>query len=383
MRASVTYWEKWSGTEFEAMADVVRAFNASQGDFEVVLVSAGDWSSSADVDAFVAADREGRAPDLIGLEITEVASLANEGILRPVPPAVASRARKLFRPDVAGLGTWQGKQYAVPIVADLVTLYVNRAAVHGTPLEKGVPTSIASLDAAIDAMRGRAPIPFVPAYPGWWPEAWPLFFGGGWFDEQGRFTPEREENLRAYDWVIGLKERFPLGRFVREVNPIGSLAPEPFFAGEVALVLDGDWLVRRLVAEPDLEWAVSAFPTADGRGAALLEADLVGIPMRARCPEGAVAFLEFLTAQEPIEALALGQGKVSPLSSWSPEYLAAHPNPRLADLRAIWDQSRVFAPPAYPAWRATRERVRRAFSDMWRNGLGAAEALARLAAPDS
>lgn len=383
MRASVVYWEKWSGTELEAMASVVRAFNASQDGFEVVLVSAGDWSSSADVDGFLAADRAGRTPDLIGLEITEVASLADEGVLSPVPPSVAHRARKILRTDVAGLGMWQGAQYAVPIVADLVTLYVNKAAARGTPLEGGIPTSLVSFDAAMEAMKGQSLSPLVPTYPGWWPEAWPLFFGGGWFDEHDRFTPEREENLRAYEWVAGLKERLPLGRFARETNPLGSLAPEPFFAGEVAVVLDGDWLVRRLVAEADLEWAVAPFPTVDGRGAALLEADLVGIPTRARCPEGAAAFLRFLVSEEPIEALALGQGKVSPLSSWSPEYLACHPNPRLADLRVIWNRSRIFAPPACPAWRAARERIRRAFCDMWRNGVRPHEALARLAMPDS
>jgi hypothetical protein len=231
-------------------------------------------------------------------------------------------------------------------------------------------------------MAGRKPIPFAPTYPGWWPEAWPLFFGGAWFDARGRFTPKRAENQKAYEWVIGLKDRFPLGPFTAVPFPFGELSPEPFFAGEVALVLDGDWLVRRLIEERELDWTAAPFPTADGRGGALLEADLVGIAAGARCPEGAAAFLEFLMSAAWIESIALGQGKVSPLVSWSPEYVAAHPNPKLGDLRAIWDRAHIFAPPAVPEWWLVRQRIRDAFRQMWCDGVCPDEALARLAEPE-
>ena len=231
-------------------------------------------------------------------------------------------------------------------------------------------------------MAGRAPIPFAPTYPGWWPETWPLFFGGAWFDAQGRFIPRLSETRKAYEWILGLKERFPLERFVGVSTPFGALSPEPFFAGEVVLVLDGDWLTRRLVATPELDWTVAAFPTADGRGGALLEADLVGIAAGARCPDGAAAFLEFLVRTSQIEALALAQGKVSPLVAWSPMYITAHPNPKLPDLRAIWDRAHIFAPPADPDWWPVREQIRGAFRAMWCDRVRPRDALARLAQPD-
>ncbi len=382
MRAKVPYWEKWGGSELEAMAAVVRAFNESQSEFQVALASTGDWSASADVDGFLDAERVGRGPDLIGLELSEIPRLAAAGALRPIEGRAVDRVDALLREDVARLGIWHGRRYAIPVVADLVTLYVNKAATCGTPLEQGIPTLLSSLDAAIQSMAGRKLIPFVPTYPGWWPEAWPLFFGGGWFDAQERFTPQRVENREAYEWILGLKERFPLDRFAEVPVPFGKLSPEPFFAGEVALVFDGDWLARRLVAERELDWTVAPFPTADGRGGALLEADLVGISAGARCPEGAAAFLEFLTQAAQIERLALEQGKVSPLASWAPEYMAAHPNPKLADLRAIWDCAHVFAPPAVPEWWSIRERIRAAFRAMWCDGVQPREALARLAEPE-
>lgn len=360
------------------MARLVRAFNESQAKHEVVLTSAGDATSSPDLVGFLAAQRAGCPPDLIGLEAHEIAALTEQGALRSLDSGLVDRARALLRPEVARLGEGKDSTRALPIVSDLVTLYVNEAAVRGTPLEEGVPRSVGVFDAALDALAKRGQVGFVPTYPGWWPEAWPLFFGGGWFDEGGRFTPDREENVRAYRWVVGLRKRFDLLRFARTVNPIGASSPDPFLAGDVALVLEGDWVVRRLVREPGLAWSVAPFPTWDGRGGTLLEADLLAIPSGARCPEGASAFLSFLLDPARIEALALGQGKVSPLSRASPGFVASHPNPRLSDLCAIWDDSRVFSPPAHPEWLTIRARVREAFRAMWEEGKSPEETLARL-----
>jgi ABC-type glycerol-3-phosphate transport system substrate-binding protein len=162
------------------------------------------------------------------------------------------------------------------------------------------------------------------------------------------------------------------------VNPIGTLTPEPFLAGEVLIVLEGDWVVRKLVREPGLAWSVAPFPTRDESGGVLLEADLLAVPTGARCPEGASSFLGFLLDPARIEALAVGQGKVSPLSVWSSGFAANHPNPRLADLQFVWDHSRVFSPPAHPEWLAARERIRGAFRAMWERGERPEDALARL-----
>lgn len=378
MRTRVEYWEKWGGEELAAMARLVRAFNESQGEYEVVLTSAGDATSSPDLGGFLAAQRAGRPPDLIGLEAHEIVGLVDDEALLPLSSSLADRARTLLRPEVARLGAREGAWHALPIVADLVTLYVNEDAVRGTPFEGGIPMATASFDAALDAVARQGRIGFVPSYPGWWPEAWPLLFGGGWFDERGNFTPEREENARAYRWAVGLRKRFPLERFVLGVNPIGTLTPEPFLAGEVLIVLEGDWVVRRLVREPGLAWSVAPFPTRDGSGGVLLEADLLAVPTGARCPEGASSFLGFLLAPARIEALAVGQGKVSPLSVWSSGFVAGHPNPRLADLRFVWDHSRVFSPPAHPKWLVARARIREAFCAMWERGERPEDALARL-----
>jgi len=360
------------------MARLVRAFNESQAKYEVVLTSAGDATSSPDLEGFLAAQRAGCPPDLIGLEAHEIVGLADQKVLLPLSSSLADRARALLRPEVARLGAMAGASYGLAVVADLATLYVNEGAVRGTPLEEGIPTSIASFDVALDAVAQRGRIGFVPTYPGWWPEGWPLFFGGGWFDEGGRFTPDREENVRAYQWVADFRRRFDLQRFAETVNPLGAALPDPFLEGDVASVLEGDWVVRRLVREPGLDWSVAPFPTWDGRGGTLLEADLLAIPSGARCPEGASAFLSFLLDPAQIEALALGQGKVSPLSRASPGFVASHPNPRLSDLRAIWDDSRVFSPPAHPEWLTIRARVREAFRAMWKEGKSPQEALARL-----
>jgi len=329
MRTRVKYWEKWGGSELEAMAVVVRAFNESQRDFEVDLVSTGDWSSSADVDGFLDAERAGRGPDLIGLETSEVPRLAAASALRPIEGAALDRADELLRADVARLGLWKGIRYAIPVVADLVTLYTNTAAARGTPLEQGVPTALSAFNEQSEACQARRRFLLLQPIQAWWPEAWPFFFGGAWSTHvaASRHSVTGIGGLRV---DRRLKGRFPLARLAEVPTPFGRLTPEPFLAGEVVLVLDGDWLVRRLAAACDLDWAVAPFPTVDGRGGALLEADLVGIAAGARCPEGATAFLEFLTSAAWIESVALGKGRCLPLSHGRPSTWQRIPTEALA-----------------------------------------------------
>ncbi len=381
----VEYWEKWRGEEWEAMAALARAFNAAQGTYEVVMTPAGDWSSSPDLPRFLRAQGEGAPPDLIGLEDQHVVDLAEQEALAPLDELVGTGplARAGFRDAFLRLSEHRGTLYGVPISADVVTLYVNLKSARGTPFEGGVvPAGLEAFDAGLEELRRQGKVGLVPTYPGWWPQAWVFFFGGDWYDARGRFVPDQPANVRAYDWVASFRQRFDLAAFADPVHPIGARDPDPFLQGEVAFVLEGDWLVRRLTKTPDLKWAPAAVPTVCGRPASLIVADLLCVPRGARHPEGAAAFVSFLLEPTRIEQLALGQGKVSPLSNWSAGFRARHPNPHLEALGKILTSADLFHDPRVPGWLATLERIKAAFALIWAGSETVPAALARLRRAD-
>lgn len=377
-RERVTYWEKWGGEEWDTIAAVVAAFNAAQDAYEVALIPTGDWSAGADLPRFLAALAGGEPPDLIGLESHQIVDVAAQGALLPLRRDVIDVGDLgHLDPRFGALGETAGGVYGLPVAADIVTLYVDLDAVAGTRLEAGVPGDIAEFDAGLAELTAGGRPGFVPVFPGWWPQAWPWFFGGAWYDAAGRFTPDRPANARAYEWVAAFRQGVGAA-FPGPVNPVAGRDADPFRTGGVALLLDGDWLVPRLARHPARRWAPAPFPTVGGRGAAILVADVVGVPAGAHCPAGAAAFLRFAARPEQLEAIALGQGKIAPTRAWSPDLLARHRNPHLETLRTILDSATLFWDPRVPGWIAQLERIKGAFARIWAGDEAPHEILASL-----
>jgi ABC-type glycerol-3-phosphate transport system substrate-binding protein len=272
------------------------------------------------------------------------------------------------------LGTYEGTADALPLEVDLVTLYMNLATFEGRP-EGTEFSNIEDLDAFLDELWARGKLGFVPTYPGWFPHIWPILFGGSWFASNGSFSPDDPTNVAAFDWVVSFRRRFQLDDFAAPVNPVLATDHDPFVAGHVAMVLDGDWLVQGLVAQPGLEWRCASFPAPEGP-AALVVADVVAIPTGARCPEGAEAFLRFAATQESLERIALAQSKISPLAAWSPDFLTGHPNPQIRTLRAILQRVHVVHDPRIPGWLRYLDRIKSAFAEMWSPSRSPHDALA-------
>jgi multiple sugar transport system substrate-binding protein len=378
-RSVVRYWEKWGGQEERAMREIVSAFNESQDRFLVEMEPAGDWSSSPDLPRFLAAQSSGNPPDLIGLEDHQIVDLAREGVLVPVHPFSGDR----FLPAFERLGMVGGTLYGLPVSANVVTLYVNlKALPTGARARLPFPTGIDAFDELLRRIEAEGRIGMVPSYPGWWPQIWPYLFGGAWFRD-GVFEPEAPANLRAYRWVAELAVRSrSLGeeRFSAPVNPIGRLNPDPFISGQVAMVVEGDWVVRRLVQYPDLEWVPAPLPSVDGRPQALIVADVLCIPRGARNREGAQAYIDFASRAANIEALAIAQNKISPLRVWSQHFIGHHPNPQIVKFRDILMACDLVSDPRVPGWLGCLERVKSAFQEIWSGKKPPQEALALLSA---
>lgn len=367
-RMRLEYWEKWGGREWEAMAGIVRLFNEAQKKYEVVMVPAGDWSASSDVGRFLDAQRQRTTPDVIGLEDHQIADLAAQKALISLEELVkpSQLARTEYQQPFLDLGKYEEELYGVPVVGDIVTLYVNLAAVQGTRFEMGrIPLDLWEFDAGLEEMRAQGRVGFIPTCPGWWPQAWVWFFGGSWFDDRGRFAPALPANVRSYEWVSSFRRRWNLGAFAAPLNPVGAREPDPFLKGEIAMVLEGDWLVQRMVQTPGLDWWPAPFPTLMKRPAALIVADVLSIPRGGRHPEGAAEFVVFAAQPERIEQLALGQMKISPLRHWSDSFIARHRNPRLRLLREILSSSQLFCDPHVAGWMSYLERIKGAFGLVW------------------
>ncbi|MBC8010063.1 MAG: ABC transporter substrate-binding protein [Burkholderiales bacterium] len=353
-RIQLSYWEKWTGAEAAAMQATVDAFNASQDRIQVNLVS----TSQADRKVLIAT-AGGDPPDLAGLWLKSLPSFADRDALLPLddfmradgiePEAWLAR----YAPAYSHLGRHEGRTYALPTTTTAVALHWNKALFRAAGLDpERPPRDLAELEdfsrrlTRRDAAGNLVQAGFLPQDPGWWLWAQPLWFGGQFFDADGRVSVARDPaSTASFVWLRAQTEEYGLASLQRFSSGFGAFASaqNAFFSGKVAMVVQGVWF-NRFINEfaPGLEYGVGAWPSAapsDSPDApfTLIDADLIVIPRGARHPEASWEFLRYLASNNPrararaelqgMEIVCFLQQKTSPLREWSSYFTENHPHP--------------------------------------------------------
>lgn len=335
-RLVVTYWEKWTGFEGEAIQRVVDRFNGIQDDIYVDLIT----MSQIDRKVLVAI-AGGDPPDLVGLWSPGIAQFAEKRAVMPLEPFMerAGMSKDDFIPAYLEVNTYRGELYGLPTTPATTALHWNKKMFREAGLDpEQPPRTLAELDAMAEALTkydDEGPLVqlgFTPAEPGWWPWMWAHYFGGALWNGEN-ITFDSPGNVEAYNWIESYTERYgaeELRRFQSGVAGNFASPQNAFFAGRVAMVVQGVWMANFIQEyAPDLDWSAAPFPSAVPglENVTVAECDSICIPVGARHPEEAFRFIQYLCSQEGSELLNMGQKKFTPLKEVSPEFLAGHPNP--------------------------------------------------------
>jgi len=129
----ITYWEKWTGFEGEAMDSVIDDFNAS----EVARAKANPNYAPIEVEKVTISKIEqklliaiagGNPPDLAGHYSFSVAAYADNGALTDLGPMLAKSGfdRGRYIEHYMKLGEYRGKTWALPLVPASTALLLNK-----------------------------------------------------------------------------------------------------------------------------------------------------------------------------------------------------------------------------------------------------------------
>jgi ABC-type glycerol-3-phosphate transport system substrate-binding protein len=334
-RIVVTYWEKWTGDEMQAMRRVVDAFNSSQNRIEVRYLSISGIAEKT-----LLATSGGNPPDVAGLWSDQVVQFADAGALTPLDDLAAKSglSKKDYIPAYWNEMTYNGKLYALPTSPGTSALYVNRAlmpAEFNTP-EK-FPKTLSEFEtliregSRINANGEVATAAFLPR-DGFGSGSWPYLFGAS-FVRNGEIDVNSPGDLKAWEWVHSFAKRFG----VRETQAFRSgfgnySSPQnPFLSGKLATMMDGPWFSNFIrLYNPNLDWFAVPFPYPDGhpelKGYTVLNLNTLMIPRGAKHVQEAFEFIRYVQKQEIMEELCSGQFCNSPLSRVSEKFLSQHPN---------------------------------------------------------
>jgi multiple sugar transport system substrate-binding protein len=383
-RVVITYWEKWSGFEADAMREVVADFNRSQTAIEVRFLSI----SPIDVKLLLAAS-SGHPPDLAGLWSFSLPDFAEKGALLPLDEALAEAG---LGPDHYVPAFWElcrhrGFTWGLPTTPSCVALFYNPRLFREAGLDPTQPPrTLAELDrmswqltrVEVQRQGRRVRIPLEQLTPeeraagrytlvqvGHLPHdaamfvaAWGHWFGGEFYDGERRILANDSGSLAAYQWMRDIVQRLGLNAlrdFGASFGQSGT-ARSPFLAGQAAMVLGAPWLNNFIENyAPGLEWEVAAFPAAPGVAddapLTLIESDVVVIPRGARHPREAFEFIRYLQQPAVAEKLATRQRKFTALSEVSDAFLQSHPNRAIGFFAELARSPNARTVPRLSIWR--------------------------------
>ncbi len=415
-RVVVTYWEKWTDFEGEAMQRLVRLFNETEGAKQNIYV---DYVTTTQIDIkTLVATSGGDPPDLAGLWLQNVSSSAAKNALLPLD----ERAR------AAGIGAAQilpvyyeacryhGGLYALPLTPWSIALYYNKGIFREFATELAAAGYSADRPPrTLDEFMGYCKVlqrrdeqghytmmafcPSVPEMVGWYWNTWGLFAGGTFTDAQGFARFNTPEYVRGYGWVRDFLQYFgekEVHRFESSLANFNS-PDNPFMTGKLVMAQQGPWFANMIQQYgPDIDYGVAPFPTVDGGAYSYCGQDVLVIPNGSHHPEEAWAFIRWLytsppvivpsgekepqfgyefcrvhgarqlmPALRPIEWICWNHYKNGVLQEPSKEFLATHPNPGVEVHERVARDPRSHTDPPLPNWFFLLDEFMAAYRDIW------------------
>src|SRR6188768_995008 len=387
----ITYWEKWTGFEGEAMDAVIDDFNAKEiahakADPKYAPIEVEKVTVSKIEQKLLIAIAGGNPPDLAGNYSFCVAAYADNGALTELGPMLAKSGfdRSRYIEHYMRLGEYRGKTWALPLAPASTALLLNKRLFREAGLDPTrPPTTIEELDAYAEKLTkwevtlpsgqkqiqaGYLPeVPashkrllqagFLPGEPAWFLYGWGDFFGGRLIDGPDAISAADPANVRAFEWVASYSRKFGAEVIKRFRSGFGnSSSPQSaFLSGKVAMTLQGVWMHNYIEKyAPGLQWSAAPFPYPAGHpelaGASHAEADVLMIPKGSSHPEEAFAFMQYASTQPVLEKLCLAQQKFTPLSSVSEHFWLAHPNPYIRLFRELGSSKNAIGIPQTGIW---------------------------------
>ncbi len=367
-RTVIRYWEKWTGVEGQAMQRIVDRFNDGVGAARGIFV---DYSAFGDVDKrMLIATAGGDPPDVAGLYDRFIPPYADQGALLPLDEVIQECGLDVtaFKPIWLDICRFNERVYALPSTPYTIALYYNRSLFRQAGLDPNRPpqTTAELNEFALRLTRTEGDkvtqlgFTLSPAMLGWWPWAWPYFFGGSLWDGQ-RFTLDTPATHAAVQWIRDLRSAIGNDRALHFEATAGAIesAQNPFLSGRLAMVFQGPWLANwaRTYA-PDLDFGVAPFPSvAVDMPRAFASTDVFVIPRGSRHPREAMAFLAYVLQPRVLEDLCQAHGKVSPYRDPGEAFFATHPNPHIRVFDELAGRTGAFSYPKMPvfaeAWTET------------------------------
>lgn len=203
---------------------------------------------------------------------------------------------------------WKGELYGLPFDTDGRGLYWNKDLFAEVGLDpESPPRNITELDTYAEKLtkfddRGRLiRMGFIPWLNQGLFYTWVLSFGGQIYDEvKQECTATDPKIIDMLNWVVSYAKKYDINRIDTFSSAFGAQEQNPFYIGQVAMVIDGSWAIKNIEAyAPHLNFGVGSIPyPPNGANTFYAGGWSVVIPRGAKHPKEAFEFMKWFAGEE-------------------------------------------------------------------------------------
>ena len=261
----VNAWTGLTGDDRGRFEEMIKAFNGSQGDVEV-LPSFYSWDLMHS--KLVAAAQTGGAPEMLLMWVTVVPEMVRMGALQPMDALLGEAGIKGddFVPRAWSLGVVEGARYGIPMDTHILGLYYNTELFAQAGLDpKKPPVTMEEFVAAAKKLT-KAPNQWGVAINS--STAWPVRYWMAFLHQEGghMFTPDLKKV--AFNDAKG-KAAF---QFMADLIHVHKVAPpvmtdinKAFLTKQAAMILIGPWLINSALRQEGLKFNTAPMPRIFGQ----------------------------------------------------------------------------------------------------------------------
>ncbi|MFI1797224.1 ABC transporter substrate-binding protein [Streptomyces sp. NPDC020379] len=310
---TLRFWHGWSEK------DEVRAIDASIARFRklhpnIRVKATGNVSDATAGQALRAGGSD--APDVVSSFTTDnVGQYCSSGMWADLDPFMRKSGldkEKVFPKTLLSYTSYEGKQCALPLLADAYGLYYNKDAFEKAGISRPPRTMSEFREDAAKLTRRTSggsyrQLGYMPDFRFYQnsPDRLLAQWGPRYFDDKGKArladSPDTAEFFRVQRELISAQGGYgPLETFRTTFGDEMS-SQNAFLTGKVAMHMDGEWRGRMLdEARPSFRWATAPMPVPDDRpetyGRGYLTGTVAGIAHSSKHQNAAWELLRFLTA---------------------------------------------------------------------------------------
>lgn len=299
-KAEINFWHSMGGANGERIDAMVKRFNESQSDVEVVATFQGNYDET--VTKLQQSIASGTGPDVSMLERAYVQMFADSEVLADLTPHLSNAGleQSYFIEGLMGHSYFNDQLVSLPLNRSTPIMHVNKTMLDELGLD--IPTSWAELEAVANAVvvkEGEEITRYGMSMPydTWYPIAMITQAGSRFFDEAGTTVPFVTDGAgeKVFQYLKSLQQSGAL--FYPPAADSGNIVSGMFTEGKIAILYQSTGSIGGLVNGVDFEY-VTAFLPKDEQYATPTGGANVVMLEGSQQQEAAWAFMEWMLTEE-------------------------------------------------------------------------------------